>query len=305
MVWENVPGAFSSNNGEDFRAVLEETAKIADETAVIPRLEGGAKWSPSGAVLGDGWSIAWRVHDAQFWGVPQRRKRISLVADFAGQSAPEILFERKGLSGDSEQSEQTGEETTRTFRGSTEDTDKAFTLKIRGGVDVDRHGKRAGKGALVQTERSGTLGVSQDQTLITLGGGGITQGFDGYNQTLTNDKSKTITSGRNDTHNIPCVIQGVDMYNQALTNDKTMSITGSATDTHHIPCVMYEAYQHHGYRKSEISNPLTRDQNTSIRGDTSLVVEGEQCKHIQKKDSLNGTKIQCPSPCEIGGGHTD
>ena len=105
MVWENVPGAFSSNKGEDFRAVLEETAKVADENAVIPRLDGGgARWSPSGCILADGWSIAWRVHDAQFWGVPQRRKRIALVADFAGQTAPEILFERKSMSGDSEQS---------------------------------------------------------------------------------------------------------------------------------------------------------------------------------------------------------
>lgn len=100
MVWENVPGAFSSNGGEDFRAVLEETARIADENAVIPRLEGGQRWTPSGCVMGDGWSIAWRVHDAQFWGVPQRRKRIALVADFGGAAAPEILFEREGVSGD-------------------------------------------------------------------------------------------------------------------------------------------------------------------------------------------------------------
>ena len=103
MVWENVPGAFSSNKGEDFRVVLEETARIADKDAVIPRPKDG-KWTPSGAVVGDGWSIAWRVHDAQFWGVPQRRKRIALVADFGGLTAPEILFEREGVSGDTEPS---------------------------------------------------------------------------------------------------------------------------------------------------------------------------------------------------------
>lgn len=108
MVWENVPGAFSSNKGEDFRAVLEETARIADKDAVIPRPTKN-KWMPSGCIMGDGWSIAWRVHDAQFWGVPQRRKRISLVADFGGQSAPEILFEREGVSRDSEPSRETGE----------------------------------------------------------------------------------------------------------------------------------------------------------------------------------------------------
>ena len=99
MVWENVPGALSSNNGEDFRAVLEETARIVCEDAVIPEPPRGG-WTPSGCIMGDGWSVAWRVHDAQFWGVPQRRKRISLVADFGGQSAPEILFVRKGVSGD-------------------------------------------------------------------------------------------------------------------------------------------------------------------------------------------------------------
>lgn len=97
MLWENVPGAFSSNGGEDFRIVLEETAKIIDKDAVIPRPPNG-KWSNSGCILGDGWSIAWRVFDAQFWGVPQRRRRISLVADFGGQSAPQILFVPKGLS---------------------------------------------------------------------------------------------------------------------------------------------------------------------------------------------------------------
>lgn len=98
MVWENVCGAFSSNGGKDFLAVLEETAHIADENAVIPEPPQG-KWRNAGVIMGDGWSIAWRVHDAQFWGVPQRRRRISLVTDFAGGRAPEICFVRKSLSG--------------------------------------------------------------------------------------------------------------------------------------------------------------------------------------------------------------
>ena len=100
LVWENVPGALSSNKGEDFRCVLEEIAKVVEEDAVIPEppKEG---WHYSGCVMGDGWSIAWRIHDAQFWGVPQRRKRIALVADFGGRSAAEILFVRKSLSRDS------------------------------------------------------------------------------------------------------------------------------------------------------------------------------------------------------------
>ena len=121
MVWENVPGAFSSNNGEDFRAVLEEVTRIADETAVIPRPPKG-KWSCAGCVMGDGWSVAWRTHDAQFWGVPQRRRRIALVADFGGESAPEILFERESLSRDSESGAETREGTAPSLENSTGNT---------------------------------------------------------------------------------------------------------------------------------------------------------------------------------------
>ena len=104
MVWENVPGAFSSNGGKDFQAVLTEIARVAEPDAPDVPLPEKGKWSKAGCLYGamGEWSIAWRVHDAQFWGVPQRRKRIALVADFGGLSAPEILFERKGLSRDSE-----------------------------------------------------------------------------------------------------------------------------------------------------------------------------------------------------------
>ena len=104
-VWENVPGAFSSNGGEDFRAVLEELARVEQPNVSIPRPSGrGGRWSKAGAIAGNGWSLAWRQLDAQYWGVPQRRKRIALVADFGGQRAAKILFERTSLSGNPSES---------------------------------------------------------------------------------------------------------------------------------------------------------------------------------------------------------
>lgn len=96
-VWENVPGAYSSNGGEDFRFVLEELCRVAENEVSISRPPQGL-WSAAGAIMGDGYSVAWRTLDAQYWGVPQHRRRIWLVADFGGRCAVEILFEREGLS---------------------------------------------------------------------------------------------------------------------------------------------------------------------------------------------------------------
>ena len=164
MVWENVPGAFSSNGGEDFRAVLEETARVVCEDAVIPRPSG--RWSTSGCIMGDGWSIAWRVHDAQFWGVPQRRKRISLVADFGGESAPEILFERKGVSGNIAESAETGKEIAGAAR---ENADPTICLQGNGIDRADTAGcngrgwRRGGCYTLNTIDRPAVLAQSQDE----------------------------------------------------------------------------------------------------------------------------------------------
>lgn len=111
MVWENVPGAFSSNKGRDFAAVLEEIIRIAEPEA--PDIEvpekGWNTWGGYHDEVGGRWSVAWRVHDAQYWGVPQRRRRISIVADFGGDTAGEILFERKSVSGHPAESGTAGE----------------------------------------------------------------------------------------------------------------------------------------------------------------------------------------------------
>lgn len=127
MVWENVPGAFSSNKGKDFQAVLQEIVSITDEESNVP-LPPKGKWQTAGCIMGDHFSIAWRVLDAQYWGVPQRRKRIYLVADFGGNTAPKILFEREGLSGNFAESREAWQRTagdikTGTHKAGTDDVE--------------------------------------------------------------------------------------------------------------------------------------------------------------------------------------
>lgn len=203
-IWENVPGAFSSNSGEDFRAVLEELARVEQPNAVIPGPPRGGRWSKAGAIAGNGWSLAWRQLDSQYFGVAQRRKRIALILDLGGQRAGEILFERTSLSrhpdpcipawkevagltanrpagndrmvgagflcGSSRNADSRGTEADRAGKSEAEERtsgDKcceaaAYTLKIRSGC------AGGGKGALVQTEKTGTLSTLQDQTIFQL-----------------------------------------------------------------------------------------------------------------------------------------
>jgi DNA (cytosine-5)-methyltransferase 1 len=164
MVWENVPGAFSSNKGRDFAAVLEEIIRIAEPEAPdidVPE-KGWPTWGGYHDEVGGRWSVAWRVHDAQYWGVPQRRRRISVVADFGGDTAGEILFERKSVSGHPAESGAAGE-----GPSTGAESGASYAVRIRGGCDG------GGKGALVQTEKSGTLGTGNDQTIFCLQGNAI------------------------------------------------------------------------------------------------------------------------------------
>lgn len=219
-VWENVPGAFSSNGGEDFRAVLEELARVEQPDVSIPRPSGrGGRWSKAGAIAGNGWSLAWRQLDAQYWGktiydgrtgsvlrmgTPQRRKRIALVADFGGQRAAEILFERTSLSGNpcesipawktfartpeasvagydrmvesgnsitgDAESEGTGRSggkgTGRVLESDHRETSTRCTEPAAYTLKIRSGCEGGGKGALVQTELSATVSTLQDQTLF-------------------------------------------------------------------------------------------------------------------------------------------
>ena len=115
-LWENVPGAFSSGKGEDFRAVLAQFVEIGEGKPVS--ISRPKKWSNAGCIVGNGYSVAWRVYDAQYWGVPQRRKRIYLIADFGGERAGEILFERTSGAGNNQQGEEAWKGTAVNFEGS-------------------------------------------------------------------------------------------------------------------------------------------------------------------------------------------
>lgn len=164
MVWENVPGAFSSNGGKDFQAVLSEIVRIAEADAPdVPMPEKG-KWTKAGALYDEmgGWSIAWRVHDAQFWGTAQRRKRIAVVADFNGLCAAEVLFEREGLRGYFEQGEETREGTSAAIGRSINETGGPVIAKASGVVSK-------GNGECFLTE--------EKHMSLTIGGGQAGQGY--------------------------------------------------------------------------------------------------------------------------------
>ena len=232
-IWENVPGALSSpgkgHSGEDFAAVIEEFIRVAEPKAPSVRVPekgwptAGCFWDENG-----NWSVAWRIMDSQYWGVPQRRRRICLVADFNGLNAPRIVFGEaeshrstkrdsrdpsvgdigdrsrtevqpvtESLSGHPDQSEPPRQETA----GDVGDSSSGaipYTLKIRSGVDVDSKGKAAGKGALIQTDKTGTLSTVQDQYLFQP----VAWGFDPQacreaGQYVHKNIANTLTNGTN------------------------------------------------------------------------------------------------------------
>ena len=206
IVWENVPGAFSSNGGEDFRAVLNAVCSVKDGDIPVPGPPKG-KWANAGCIMADGFSLAWRVVDACLWGVPQRRKRIYLVADFTGGSAGKILFESEGVSGYTPQgfrawqgtagsaapcigaaggiclNDQGGsrmdvtDDVTCTLRAEAHHPPCVLEQAVSGNrqpsvaetpktLKIRAGGGSGGKGALIQDDKSATLSCNNDQTLF-------------------------------------------------------------------------------------------------------------------------------------------
>ena len=178
-IWENVPGAFSSNRGEDFRVVLEELIKIIEPGATVPSPEKG-KWPYADAYVGDGWSLAYRTLDAQYWGVPQRRRRIYLVVDFRGERAQKILFERQGLRGYFEKGRAPWQGTAGNAENCPGADDSQSQMgergSNRGGDGCCRGGNCVAYG--VTTKGNGDAFVSEERhTALSAGGGQPGQGY--------------------------------------------------------------------------------------------------------------------------------
>ncbi|MDO5301066.1 MAG: DNA cytosine methyltransferase, partial [Tissierellia bacterium] len=202
LVWENVPGAFSSNKGEDFRSVLEEITKVKDSNSSIPKPK---RWCKSGEIVGDGFSIAWRILDAKYFGVPQRRRRIFLVADLRGGCAGEILFEQTSLPRDTKKSKEKGKRNPNTTERS---FNKSICLNDQGGERMDIYEEisgtlkaRGGNPPFVYENHSQDSRyngpITNAPTLASnLGQGGNNQPFVVYDIRQTSENTK------NERHNI-------------------------------------------------------------------------------------------------------
>lgn len=194
-VWENVPGAFSSNGGDDFKAVLEAVIGVKEKGIEVPAPE-NHRWAKSDVYLGDGWSVAYRVFDAQYWDVPQRRARIYLVADFAGGSAGEILFKSEGVSGYTPQG-------FRAWQGAAGGAEEG-TGETGGRSDT-------GGGTLcLNPQGNSGVGITEDKALALVAQDHGNHpavlhavGIDGYNAAVTDDTAATLgvncgmSTGRN------------------------------------------------------------------------------------------------------------
>lgn len=207
IVWENVPGAFSSNKGEDFKAVLEAVIGIAEPNAQVPMPE-KARWPYADLYLGDGWSVAYRTLDAQYWGVPQRRRRIYLVADLAGGSAEKILFESEGLSGYSAEGFRSWQRA-------------AGSLETRiGATGYDGY-----NGSLTD-ETAATLGVNCG---MSTGRNGIVLNDQGGNRMdITEEVTSTL---RAEAHHPPCVMESAGFCTEHSAKSRTIGYEEECSPT--------------------------------------------------------------------------
>lgn len=303
-VWENVPGAFSSNKGKDFLAVLEELIRIKEPTISLPEPP-KSKWSKAGEVSGSGWSLAWRTMDAQYWGVPQRRLRISLVLDLTGQRAGEILFEPESLRGHFAPSITPGQATAGavengagTANGVYAEVNNVCAFKLGNSEQARSIGyaeelvptlnaecggnkpacaytlkirsgcEGGGKGALVQTEKSATLSTLQDQTLFVAEPTFCIQG-----------------------NTINCYAATTEP-NMVICNDCSPAIRSRDYKDPNIVC-----YDARGNGDGMLSPTITGDHNSRITDYTAVVIEKKIIRWIVRRLT--------PTECERLQGYPD
>lgn len=268
IIWENVAGAFSSNKGQDFRRVLEEITKT-----YIP-MPNSRRWATSGMVRSAAGSTAWRQLDAQYWGVPQRRKRIYLVHNFNGERAPEILFECESVLGYTAQGRTEG----KNIAGSAGNSVEATGTGTAAGFLPLNSGRANGVG--YEDEKSPTLTKNPPATVYTIAGNAIGRmGRNGGNQLgVGQDISYTLTAA--DRHAIAAPeafrLSSFGGFAEGVgTLRASGGDNGGGSETMIIEKNLQfaEAYQHHGYRMSKTANTMTAGANSSVRGDTSFVIE--------------------------------
>lgn len=287
MVWENVVGAFSSNKGDDFRAVLEETIRVAEPEAPDIPLPAKGKWPLADCWYGDGWSVAYRVLDAQFWGVPQRRRRIALVADFGGHAAPEILFVRQGVCEDTAESGAAGEETAAGAGGGA-----AGTVWCLQGNAVDREAKMNGLG--ISEEPMFTLNTI-DRHAVCAGfkpHAGANAGSIGYEE----EKAPTIDTGK------PMAVfrsgtdylTGWDNQEKRVFSTRGVTPTLAGSDGGGGRTVCGYIYDARGNGDGKTACTLTGDHQSRVTDYTAIVMRqhsfGEYREGVGTLTAHNGTR---------------
>ena len=256
IVWENVPGAFSSNGGEDFKAVLEAVIGVAEPNTQVPMPE-KAKWPYADCYMGDGWSVAYRTLDAQYWGVPQRRKRIYLVADFAGRSACDILFKSEGVSGYSAES----------FRSWQRAAGSAADCAHATGFD--------GYNGELTGDVSSTLGVNCG---MSTGRNGIVLNDQGGNRMdVTDEVTATL---RAEAHHPPVVMDAAGFCTEHSAKSRSIGYEEEMSPTLRagvVPATVYENHSQDTRYTGPVDTAPTVSANYGMGGNNQpFVVSGEQ-----------------------------
>ena len=285
LIWENVMGAFSSNKGRDFAAVLEEIIRIAEPEA--PDIEvpekGWPTWGGYHDCMGGRWSVAWRVHDAQHWGVPQRRRRISVVADFGGDTAGEISFERKSVPGHLAESGTAREEVARGF-GTGADCAGADLICMatqQGGAEI-----RTGDRAPTLTAAAGMSGNNQPVICAAFKAG---QGAKANGIGYAEECAPTLGAVSSGLNQCPSVL----VFDRAqITSPNNRSTVGPdkpcpALHTFgEVPAVCYQMQGFGDYREGDVASSC---KQRDYKDSTDLVVSSVDCRNFTEGGEINGT----------------